>query len=77
MIKELQYSFPSSDNAREYGYYKDGCYTVHVNSEVVKVFPTNKVQDAIDYYFSLPHETGIDCLVPWWRKYGVEVEARK
>lgn len=68
--KEMHYCFPTSDGAKERGYYNEGCYVIEVGGLADDVFPTKQKQEAIKYYDSIDCEPGKWCLVNYWRKKG-------
>lgn len=61
MKKSIEYSYPTSTNAKKFGFYNDGCYTVELHDAVrqstpkaIKGFKT-KAEAAI-FAETLPNE---------------------
>jgi hypothetical protein len=56
--KSVEYSYPTSDNAKRFGFYQTGCYTVEIKtltrSKAVAGFA--KIEEAKAYAEKLPGE---------------------
>lgn len=47
--KTIIYSYPTSPNAKRFGFYNEGCWTVYWGAGGVKHFPTKEKDAAFDF----------------------------